>query len=276
MAEEILEKKGEQETVLQTQETKPDVPETLEGLQGRLTAMEGERNDALKQKDEAQDLIGRHTEELSQLRNDNAFYRSQGNQAQQVQPQQVYPQNPGVQTPMGSPAGSTETETYDMYDEASAKRFHAQQRQETVAAVNAQLTQFAAYNQQTQVGAALHRGQQIIRENPEYFKGVEEKTANMVSNLARSGNIQPDLIENPTTWFGCADMVKGEEARKNPAQVTPVASTAIDAPAPVRSNEPEKQVDTSISKEIVDTFFDGNREEATKSAREAAAEEEGR
>lgn len=266
------EKQGVPQEEQQPQEapTEQPVEQIPESYQGKSTTelakmLQDREKTISRQGDEVRET----REQIGQLQNDNAYYRAQGTQGQQanqVQTQQVYPQNPNT----GNPAGGTQSEDFDMYDEASAKRFHAQQRQETVAAVDARLNQFAAYNQQTQVGAALNRGRQIIQNNPDYFKGVEEETMTMVSNLARSGNIQPDLIENSTTWFGCADMVKGEKARKDPAQVNPVASTTIDTPAQVKTEESVKLVDESIDDSLVKTFFGGDRELATKSARASA------
>jgi len=100
------------------------------------------------------------------------------------------------------------------------------------------------------------------------FKGIETETINMVNNLVQSSpNIPAATLENPTTWYGVADMIRGEKARQTTPPVNPVSSTAIDTPAPVRPNEPEKQIDMGIAQELVDEFYGGDRELATKSAR---------
>ena len=252
MPEEVV-ATGEQaeETVQET--TTEQVPETVEQLQGRLDTAERERADALKQKDEAQGLIGRHTEELNQLRNDNAYYRNQG--------QQQVPQGQATGSQVGTPV------EYDPYDEASVKQFHANQQKQ----MTAQMNQFAGYMQQQAVGSALNRGKQVIAQNPEVFKGNENEVITMVTNLANSGNIQPDLLENPTTWFGVNDMVKGDKARKQTAgQAAPFASTPVETPSQVKTPEPQVKVDNNISQKIVDVLFDGDREAATKHARESA------
>jgi len=83
-----------------------------------------------------------------------------------------------------------------------------------------------------------------------------------------SGNIQPDLLENPTTWYGVNDMVRGEKARKQ-RQVSPMASTVIDTPSQVRAQGPAVKEDMSIPDEIVNGLFGGDRVLATKMARES-------
>jgi len=198
--------------------------------------------------------MGEQSEEMGNLRNENAYYRNQGQQ------QQV-PQGQATGSQVGTPV------EYDPYDEASVKQFHANQQKQ----MTAQMNQFASYMQQQAVGSALSRGKQVIAQNPEVFKGNENEVIAMVTNLANSGNIQPDLLENPTTWFGVNDMVKGDKARKQTAgQAAPFASTPVETPSQVKTPEPQVKVDGNISQKIVDVLFDGDREAATKSARESA------
>ena len=198
--------------------------------------------------------MGEQSEEMGNLRNENAYYRNQGQQ------QQV-PQGQATGSQVGTPV------EYDPYDEASVKQFHANQQKQ----MTAQMNQFAGYMQQQAVGSALSRGKQVIAQNPEVFKGNENEVITMVTNLANSGNIQPDLLENPTTWFGVNDMVKGDKARKQAAgQVAPITATSVETPSQVTTPEPQVKVDNTISQKIVDVMFDGDREAATKHARESA------
>ena len=222
-----------------TEPTEPIVqePGELDGLKNQLVNLEKK--------------LGEQGNELGELRNENAFYRNQ----QQAPPQG--PQN------VGNQAGTVPVEEYDPYDQASVDRYFASKQKQ----VDERLNQFAMYNHQQNVNSALNRGKQIIQQNPEAFKGNENEVITMVSNLAMSGNIQADLIENPTTWYGVNDMVSGEKARKQ-NQVNPIGVTPIDTPAPVKTQEPEKQGNLEISPAIVKQFFGGDLEAATKAARE--------
>ena len=260
MTEEVIEKAGESpEAVQETQETKTEVPETPEELQGRLTVMEKERDSALEQAQNAQGLIGQHTNELNQLRNDNAYFRQQGQQTQQ------HPQNPET----GSPAGSAEEE-YDMYDPLSVKRLFAAEKKKMLDVQNEGFRQFATYQQQQQVGSSFSRGKQVIQNDPGYFKGVEEETSTMVSNLAASGAIRADLIEDPTTWYGCADMVKGKKGREGQPKIDPVTATAMDTPSSIKSNDDDDIGGEEIPKDIIDTFYDGDEKKAIEGMRNEA------
>ncbi len=261
MTEEVIEKTGESpEAVQETQKPEQDAPEAPKELQGRLDAMEKERDSAVQQAEHAQGLIGQHTDELSQLRNDNAYYRGQGQQAQQQ-----HPQNPET----GSPAGSVE-ETYDMYDPESVKRLHAVERKKMLDAQNEGFRQYAAYQQQQQVGTSFSRGKQVIQNNPAYFKGVEEETSKMVSNLAASGAIRADLIEDPTTWYGCADMVKGKKGRDGQQKVNPVEATAMDTPSSIKSTTVDDVGGEDIPEDIKNVFFDGDEKKAIEAKRNEA------
>ena len=264
MTEEVIENTGEPtptEPVQQTQGPEPTVPETPDELKGRLTAMEKERNSALEQAQNAQGLIGQHTDELNQLRNDNAYFRQQGQQAQQQ-----HPQNPETDSSAGS------AESYDMYDQESVKRLFAAERKKMTDVQNEGFRQYATWQQQQQVGSSFSRGKQVIPNDPAYFKGVEEETSNMVSNLASSGAIRADLIEDKETWYGCAAMIKSKKAREGQKTITPVEATAMDTPAPVRQGEPEKEINRDIRKDITDMFYDGDEKKATEGARQGALE----
>ena len=246
MPEEVLEQTGEltQGSVPEVQEAEPQVqtPGELEVLKNQLGNLEKK--------------LGEQGNELGNLRNENAYYRMQGQQQQ-------HPQAPV----MGNPAGS-DVDEYDPYDQASVNRYWANKQKQLNNQMNEKLNQFAQYNHRQAVGAAFNRGKQIVAQNPEVFKGNETEVITMVSNLAMSGSIQPDLIENPTTWFGINAMVKDDKTRKQ-SRVNPMTSTVIDTPSQVKTQEPDKKVDMTISKKIVDRFYGGSYEEATKGARES-------
>jgi len=243
MTEEVLEQMGEQETVPEVQETEQQVqtPGELDVLKDQLSNLEKK--------------LGEQGNELGNLRNENAYYRMQ---SQQVQ----HPQAPEVGNPVGS------VDEYDPYDLASVNRCWAKKQAEIDKQVNEKFNQFAQYNHKQAVNMALNRGRQIVAQNPDIFKGNEKEVITMVSNLAMSGNIQPDLLENPTTWFGVNDMVAGEKARKQ-RQVSPMASTVIDTPSQVRPTEAPVKEDMGIPQNIVDELFGGDRALATKMARES-------
>ena len=242
MENEVLEPTGEQETVPEVQEAEPQVqtPGELEILKNQLGNLERK--------------LGEQGNELGNLRNENAYYRMQSQQ-------QPHPQAPEVGNPVGS-------EEYDPYDQASVNRYWAKKQAEIDKQVNEKFNQFAQYSHKQAVNTAFNRGKQIIAQNPELFKGNENEVITMVSNLAMSGNIQPDLLENPTTWYGVNDMVRGEKTRKQ-RQVSPMASTAIDTPSQVRAKDPVIKEDMGIPQEHVDVFFGGDRVLATKMARES-------
>ncbi len=260
MADEVLEKPGEQtptEPVQETQETKePEQP--VQEEPGELDVLKNQFVNLEKK-------MGEQSAELGNLRNENAFYRNQGNQGQGQGQQPVHPQNPGVQAPTGSPVGNAPE--YDPYDAESVKNYNAYQQQLT----DNKLNQFAGFvGNAIQAGDAMSRVRDMVQRDPEHFKGIEQETITMVSNLAKVGTVDPNLISAEDTVYGCAAMVRDYRKRSQAspaAPITPVATTAIDTPTPVRPNEPEKQLDTGIAKEIIDTFYDGNLEEATKGAR---------
>ena len=242
MEEEVLEQTGEQETVPEVQSEEPQVqtPGELEILKNQLGNLEKK--------------LGEQGNELGNLRNENAYYRTQ----------QVHPQSPAV----GSNVGNEPVEEYDPYDQKSVDRYWAKKQSETQKALDERLNQFAQYSHRQSVNAALNRGKQIVAQNPDLFRGNENEVVTMVTNLAMSGNIHPDLLENPTTWYGVNDMVRGEKARKQ-NQGTPMASTYIDTPSQVRAKEPVVKEDMSIDDEIVYGLFGGDRVLATKMARES-------
>ena len=242
MTEEVLEPTGEQEIVPEVQEAEEQVqtPGELEILKNQLGNLERK--------------LGEQGNELGNLRNENAYYRMQG----QVQ----HPQAPVVGNPVGS------ADEYDPYDQASVNRYWVNKQKELDGKMNEKLNQFAQYSHRQAVNTAFNRGKQIVAQNPELFKGNENEVITMVSNLAMSSNIQPDLLENPTTWYGVNDMVRGEKARKQ-RQVSPMASTVIDTPSQVRAQGPAVKEDMSIPDEIVNGLFGGDRVLATKMARES-------
>jgi len=238
-----------------TQEPATQIPDLPPAYQGKSAA------ELAQMLQDREAVISRQGEEVGNLRNENAYFRAQpqvGNQGQVAGNQPVHPQNPG----MGSPVGNVPE--YDPYDADSVKKYNEYQQR----LLDEKLNRFAAWQQQSQVGSSLSRGQQVIQQNPEYFKGIETETINMVNNLVQSSpNIPAATLENPTTWYGVADMIRGEKSRQTTQPVNPVSPTSIDTPAPVRPNEPEKQMDMGIAQELVDEFYGGDRELATKSAR---------
>ena len=254
MPDEPIVAPGEQaEPVQSPQEPEQPVQDIQEP--GELEVLRGQVSNLEK-------VLGEQGKTIGDLKNDNAFLRSQqpqmGNQGQVAGNQPVYPQSPQ----QGSPVGNAPE--YDPYDTESVKAYNAYQQK----LLDDKLNRFAVWQQQSQVGSSLSRGQQVIQQNPAYFKGIETETINMVNNLVQSSpNIPAATLENPTTWYGVADMIRGEKARQTTPPVNPVSSTAIDTPAPVRPNEPEKQIDMGIAQELVDEFYGGDRELATKSAR---------
>ena len=254
MTDEPIVEPGEQVDPVQTPQEpgqpvqEPQEPGELDVLRGQVSNLEK--------------VLGEQGKTIGDLKNDNAYLRSQqpqvGNQGQVAGNQPVHPQNPG----MGSPVGNVPE--YDPYDADSVKKYNEYQQR----LLDEKLNRFAAWQQQSQVGSSLSRGQQVIQQNPEYFKGIETETINMVNNLVQSSpNIPAATLENPTTWYGVADMIRGEKSRQTTQPVNPVSPTSIDTPAPVRPNEPEKQMDMGIAQELVDEFYGGDRELATKSAR---------
>ena len=262
MPEKVIEKSGESsEAVQKTQETQEtdssQVQETGE-LSTIKTTMVG-----LEQKlGEQGKRIGDQDQEISRLANENAYYRDQqGRTVQQTQ----YPPNPET----GNPAGNIEE--YDLYDTNSAARFHAAERKKTMDQINTTMSNFAAFHQKNQVGAAFNRGKQTIQQNSEYFKGYEKETVAMVSNLANSGTIHPDLIENPTTWFGVLDMVKGEKARQGKTQVNPVTAPATEKPLSIKNAgvEREEAVAPDID-DITKAFYGGDKKKAMEAERKEA------
>lgn len=236
------------EPVQAPQEPEQPVQDTQEP--GELDVLRGQVSNLEK-------VLGEQGKTIGDLKNDNAYLRSQ-NQGQVAGQQPVHPQSPQ----QGSPVGNAPE--YDPYDAESVRKYNEYQQR----LLDDKLNRFAMWQQQSQVGSSLSRGQQVIQQNPEYFKGIETETMNMVNNLVQSSpNIPASTLENPTTWYGVADMIRGEKARQTTQPVNPVSPTSIDTPAPVRSQEPEKQVDMGIAQELVDEFYGGDRELATKSAR---------
>ena len=178
--------------------------------------------------------------------------------------QQPHPQVPAT----GSPAGNEMTEEYDPYDQKSVERYWANKQKETQKLLDEKLNQFAQYTYKQAVNTALSRGKQIVAQNPEIFKGNENEVMTMVNNLAMTGNVAPDILENPTTWFGINDMVRGEKARKQ-SQATAMPSTVVDTPSQVRTQEPVGKIDKSIDPDIVEMLYGGDWELATKKTRES-------
>ena len=236
----------EQEPVQETQEQPVQEP----------TQEPGELDVLKQQFANLEAKLGEQGNELGNLRNENAYYRNMA----QVQPQN--PQGPAT----GSQVGSEEE--YDPYDQKSVDGYFARKQ----AQIDAKLNDFAQYQHRTQVGSALNTVQQIINSNPEYFRGHEQETIAMVSNLGNTGTVNPNLLANPDTVYGCADMIRGAKARRSAPQATPQRATALDTPSAVHTTPAPKALNTEISQEIVDRFYGGDRAAATKSMREGAEE----
>ena len=256
MGDERIVELGEQALAEPVQEPKDKEPKVQEPKEP------GELDVLKKQLSNLEEKLGTQGNELGQLRNENAYFRDQqGRMVQQTQ----YPPNPET----GNPAGNTEE--YDLYDTNSAVRFQAVERKKTMDQINTTLSNFTAFHQKNQVGAAFNRGKQTIQQNPEYFKGYEKETITMVSNLAASGTIHPDLIENPTTWFGVLDMVKGEKARQGKTHVNPVTAPATETPLSIKNADVERE--EAVAPDIDDitkAFHGGDKKKAMEAERKEA------
>lgn len=262
MADEPIVEPGEptlKEPVQEPKDTEPQVQDPKEP---------GELDVLKKQLSNLEEKLGTQGNELGQLRNENAYFRDQqGRVVQQTQ----YPPNPET----GNPAGNTEE--YDPYDPKSVERYHAAERKKTMDQINATMTNFAAYQQKSQIGAAFNRGKQTIQQNPEYFKGYENETINMVSNLANSGTIHPDLLENPTTWFGVLDMVKGEKTRQGKTQVNPVTATTTEMPLSIKSADVEREdAGAPDMDDIAIAFYGKDKKKAMEAERKEAKKRKAR
>ena len=253
MADEKIQ--GEQET-----QEEQSVPETKESEQ--QVQEPGELDVLKKQLSNLEEKLGTQGNELGQLRNENAYFRDQqGRTVQQTQ----YPPNPETGNPVGT------TEEYDPYDPKSVERYFANQKKTMLDAQNENFRNFTTWQQKSQMGVSFNRGKQTIQQNPEYFKGFENETITMVSNLASSGTIHPDLIENPTTWFGVLDMVKGEKVRQGKTQVTPVTAPTTEMPSSIKSGDVEREeAGAPDMDDITKAFYGGDKKKAMETERKEA------
>ena len=218
---------AQEETVPESQEQDTETPSEPQADEGRL----GELS---KELDNLKGVLGKQGEELGQLRNENAYWRSQQQRPQPSgfqQPQQ-YPQ---TQQPS---AGSVE-EDYDWTDPKSVQRMIDSR----VAQVEQRWAQSEQQKRIEQAQGAFRRGTSVLERDKETFKGIEQEVTQMVQGMYGLNPSMPTtFLEDPASWYAIADVIRGRQQRSGtrPSGVKPVAPTQTETPSSVRQREPDK------------------------------------
>ena len=230
MSEEL---QGEQDIPAQ-EETVPESQDQTTESPPEPKAEEGRIGELSKELENLKTVYGKHTEEVAQLRNENAYWRSQ-QQRQQPSGFQQTQQHP-QQTQQ--PAGSVE-EDYDWTDPKSVQRMIDSR----VAQVEQRWAQNEQQKKMEQAQGAFRRGTSVIERDKETFKGIEQEVTQMVQGMyGMNPNMPTTFLEDPSSWYAIADVIRGRQQRMSgkPSNINPVAATQTETPTSVRQREPDK------------------------------------
>ena len=221
---------AQEETVPESQEQTTETPPEPE------TDGEGRLGELQKELENLKTVYGKHTEEVAQLRNENAYWRSQQQQKPQPSGFQQPQQHPQAQTQQ--PAGSVEEE-YDWTDPKSVQRMIDSR----VAQVEQRWAQSEQQKRVEQAQGAFRRGTSVLERDKEAFKGIEQEVTQMVQGMyGMNPNMPTTFLEDPSSWYAVADVIRGRQQRMGgkPSNINPVAATQTETPTSVRQREPDK------------------------------------
>jgi len=220
---------AQEETVPESQEQDTKTPPEPQAEGDRLGELQ-------KELENLKTVYGKHTEEVAQLRNENAYFKAQQQQRSQPSGFQQPQQHPQVQ--QQPPAGSVEEE-YDWTDPKSVQRMIDHRVGET----EQRWMQFEQQKRIEQAQGAFRRGTSVIERDKETFKGIEQEVTQMVQGMyALNPNMAPTALEDPSSWYAVADVIRGRQQRMSgkPSNINPVAATQTETPTSVRQREPDK------------------------------------